>query len=297
METKINAYVNTEIDSKGILRVVKALKDYAPSTINIVDYLESADLVVLHINGRQDRYTKRSKHIKRIGKKYAVIQYCLKSTMRPSVQGWLSIWEGAELVWSYYNLKRICKEEGVRTNFNFYYAPLGSDRNVFKPLNLKKKYLACTSGLSYLSESVREVIIAVEKLGRRVAHLGPKLDNRKSVDYFTNISDREVAKLYNQCYFVSGLRRKEGFELPALEGLFCGVRPILFNLSCYQWYRPWGIFIPELNRSGVINKLVGVLKNKTKPLNQKEMETIYNRFNYGKIIREFWRQVWIHYNT
>ena len=297
MEKQIKVYLDTKISSRGILRVVKALKNGVPPTIKIIKKIEEADLIIFHVNGRQDRYIRQTEYAKQLNKKYIIIQYCLKSTMRPSVLGWLPIWKEALLVWSYYDLKRLCREEGCDDKFNFYYSPLGSDKNIFKPLNLKKKYIICTSGLSYLSESVREVILATEQIGGRVAHLGPKLDNRESVDYFTNISDRALVELYNQCYFVSGLRRKEGFELPALEGLLCGTRPILFNLPCYQWYRPWGIFIPETDRPNVIKNVIKILRKGTKLLSKEEILKVNQKFNCDIIIKDFWNKTWKHYNT
>ena len=57
------------------------------------------------------------------------------------------------------------------------------------------------------------------------------------------------------------LRRIEGFELPAAEGLLCGARPILFaNSSGYDWYKPWGVFIEETDRAGVIDQLEAIFR-------------------------------------
>lgn len=277
---KMKVYVDTHLKSIAVRRVVDAFNRYSPSYIQIVDKEQLADLVLIHINGRLDSNTK---YIKKINKPYAVIQYALKSTQRPDAKDWMHIWNGAKLVWSYLYL------EG---EFDFYHAPLGVDSEVFHPIDgVPKTYAILTSGPGYLAESVREVYHATQHLKLPMAHLGLSLD-RSHVDYYTDITDEELVMLYNRCYSVSGLRRTEGFELPAAEGLMCGTRPILFDRSHYRnWYDGLAVFIPETERGQILVDVENVLRQGVEPVTKKEIEEGKERFNWNDLIKEFWSYV------
>lgn len=275
-------YVDTKINSRGIQRVPHALKKYKPDWVEIATTPEEADLVVFHVNGRL-KHLKAA--IKKHNKPYAVIQYCLKSTMNPDPLDWTDVWRKAKVVWSYYDLP-------YKWLMNFYQAPLGADSNIFKIKEIKTDYTVCTTGISYLSESVREVFMAAREVGVKVAHLGPDL-GYEGVDYYTDLEDWQVADLYNRCVYISGLRRAEGFELPVAEGILCGCRPILFDQPHYrQWFDyPLATFIPEQPREKVIESLVQLFSH---PYTSKEWwsyKEMQERFNWDTIIKGFYQHL------
>lgn len=276
----MKAYVDTHLKSLAVKRVVDAFNRYSPSYIQIVNNVQSADLVLVHINGRVESNTR---YINHINKPYAVIQYAFESTQKPDTKDWMHIWNNAELVWSYLYL------EG---EFDFYHAPLGADSDVFYPIDgVPKAYAILTSGPGYLAESVREVYHATQHLGLPMAHLGSYL-GKPPIDYFTNITDEELVMLYNRCRSVSGLRRVEGFELPAAEGLLCGVRPILFDRTHYRnWYDGLAIFIPETERDQIVIDVENVLRQGVEPVTNKEIAESKERFNWNDLIKEFWSYV------
>src|SRR5688572_30420855 len=125
--------------SRAMSRVEDALIEYAPtpvpndpdSGVYLVKSREEADLVVLHVIG-EEGITEAAK-LKTAGKKYAIIQYCLRTTQKPDTLAWLETWRNAECVWSYYDLRALWKEDADGTggddifekDINFYYAPLG----------------------------------------------------------------------------------------------------------------------------------------------------------------------------
>jgi len=271
--------------NRAIQRVADALAKYKPAHVQITDEA-NADLVILHVIGRQDQVTSKAKGLKR----YAVVQYALRSTLRPSTKGWLPLWRGAEVVWSYYDLKALCAEDGEKADFSFYHSALGVEK-IFKPGKLKKKYIMMTNSHSYLTESVREVVLAAQRVNRSVFYLGPEL-HQPHVVCKSGITDKELAEMYSKCEFVSGLRRVEGFELPVVEGLMCGARPICFDRPHYrQWFDGLAEFIPETPRDEVINNLEKLFKSGARPVTETERREAAQRFNWERIITGFWNSI------
>ena len=280
-------------NSQGIFRVVDALGKYSPSEVEFVQSEEEADVVVMSVTGRRDKALAKLEDILSKNKKPVVIQYAVRSTQKPHTKEWSELWRKAHLTWSYYNLNLYCEEDSISPEFNFYHAPLGVESEVFsrKFEYSIKDYVIATNSLSYLTESVREVIAAAARLNETVFYLGEELDI-PNVTCRTSISDEELSYYYNHSIFVSGLRRKEGFELPAVEGLFCGARPIFFDQPHYrQWFNDFGIFIPETPREAVIDNLEDIFKNTYRPVSDEEIERANDIFNWKKIVPEFWRRV------
>jgi len=276
---------------RALRRVKDALIHHAPADVEFVSRAKNADLVVLNVIGRQDKMRHVAEETLIRGGRYAVIQYCLRSTLRPSTVGWVPLWVNAETVWSYLDLSLAIRQDGgSKVPWDFYYAPLGADPGVFRKQRRKRTYVICTSGSGALSESVKEAIVAARRVNRKVAHLGPEL-NREGVDCFSGLTDSELVDLYNQCEFVAGLRRTEGFELPAAEGLLCGARPIMFDQPHYrQWYAPWAEFITEGDRSSVIDSLEALFRREVRFVTDKERATAANFFDWRPTVAEFWRR-------
>lgn len=291
---KMKAYIKPLESSWALEKVIHALTRYAPDSVEIVNDQNEANLVILHIIGRQDRTRRQAINIKRSRKRYAVIQYSLRSTMRPSTEGWFPLWQGAALTWSYYNLKALCVEDGTSTDFPFYCAPLGVDTTIFYPRYYQERqHVIGSSGPSWLTESVREATLAASSMGRSVFHLGPEKRRSSNVMYASGIEDDALADLLSQCEFVAGLRRTEGFELLAAEGLLCGARPICFDRTHYrQWFDPWAIFIPEGSRKRVVDSLEAIFRSRIPPITDAEIATAEKLFDWKTIIEGFWSRLW-----
>ena len=91
---------------------------------------------------------------------------------------------------------------------------------------------------------------------------------------------------------MSGLRRIEGFELPAAEGLLCGARPIMFDRPHYRdWFNKWAIFIPEGNREEVLQSLIDVFQQEYRPVTLEEIAEARQLFDWQSIINGFWRYI------
>lgn len=280
-----------QVDSRSLIRVVNALIQYMPSDVEIVANSDAADLIILHVIGRQDRNRGKAERLRARGQRYAVIQYCVRSTLRPLTENWFPLWQDAILTWSYYDLKALCAEDGTSQDFPFYHAPLGVDADVFYPRNHARQYAIGTSGHSWVTESVREAGHATERAGRLMFHLGRRLNRKPHIMYASGMDDHVLANLYSQCEFIAGLRRTEGFELPAAEGLLCGARPICFDRPHYrQWFGPWAVFISEGSREQVINSLESIFRLGADPVTKTERVAAKALFDWETIITGFWKR-------
>lgn len=274
--------------SFAINRVIAALKEYAPPEVEFTDDWKSADLVVYHATGRLEKIEQESK----IAKSYAVIQYTLRGSRHPFTGDWIPLWQDAAVVWSYLDLAMMTKDDGVTPDFIFYHAPLGVDNRIFQNRKQDRYYAICTSGGLYTTEGVRECHHAARDLGQQIVHLGPSYVGRgKDFNCYREVDDDVIVGLYNQCRYVAGLRRNEGFELPAAEGLLCGARPIMFDSPHYKrWYYGLAEFIPENGRPEMIENIKAILNKEYRPVTDYEMDEARTRFNWKNIIAGFWRR-------
>lgn len=287
----MNVYVTPpEVTSRSLRRVADALVRYAPPGITVVAHRQQADFLVLHAIGRLAHLQREIADLVAQGQRYAIVQYVLRSTLQPHSGPWLPVWQGAAVVWSYLDLRQALAEDGIQAPYwAFYHAPLGVDATMFRPpVPRPRPYVVGTSGQSWLTESVRECVLAARLVRRPAFHLGMPLRDG-AVVCATNLSDADLADRYGQCAWMSGLRRIEGFELPAAEGLLCGARPILFRRSHYvQWYGDIGDFIEETDRHGVIEQLVDLFKTGGRPISAEERALAVQRFNWPRIVGDFW---------
>lgn len=271
-------------------RIIDALVKYAPPNISFTTNIEEADLAILHVNGRLKHMTKVANQVG----KYIVIQYCLRSTMNPNVNDWKNLWDNAQFIWSYYDLPTEIIKDGLDWQIkNFYHAPLGADPVMFDMIPISKKhYTILTFGdiHSLKGESINDIIKAINKFKGCMYHVGDILEKNNRVIQGKNISDIDLVNIYKSCRYVSGLRKIEGFELPIVEGIFCGIRPIVFDTKNYrQWYEPWAEFI--LEDKYIVDSLVNIFEKEYKPISKKDRDMAVDVFNWSTIIKKFWERI------
>lgn len=271
--------------SRAMFRVANALEKYAPPNITIVKDPAQADLQVMHtISIDVDQAIK--------AKEYVIIQYCLASAFGTNEQ-WHKLWRGSRLVWSYYDLD-------VPSGVRFFYAPLGVDGDVFKSADGVRDVGLMTSG--YVSgpgaEAIEECAVAAYETGLKTVHLGPPTIvgmKRLKTDRWTaieGIDDLTLAKYYQRTRWVSGLRHVEGFELPVLEGLACGARPIVFDRHDMRaWYQGLAVFVPECSGPELVGLLREVFLSGVFPVTEGERRRVVEDFNWQTIVTNFWNEV------
>lgn len=279
-----------------MFRVAAALEEYAPADIEFVDDAGDAELVVLHAIGYGETELEAHKATT-AGKRFAVLQYCLRSTQKPNVEPWLPIWRSAAAVWSYYDLEQLALEDGFELGpVPLYLAPLGADSRVFSPgpvvAGEGARFAILTSGYVAQTEGVLEAVSASRSAGRRMYHLGPDLGLGAHVARGSDLPDAMLADVYRRCDFVAGLRRVEGFELPAAEGLLCGARPVCFDRPHYRrWFEPWARFVPEHDADVVTAALLELFTAGPGILTGDELEAARARFDWRELVAGFWRTV------
>jgi len=298
----IRAIVPTH-HSRAIARIGAALATYAPADVEVIGQPasltkecremageEHGDLVVLYANGLRDRYQGLADRCIARGQRYAVVQIALRTTRHPKTSFWRRLWAGAVVVWSYYDLPLWIQEDGdTAVDFPWYHAPLGVDGEVFTATSGDRPITVCTSGAQRNQESVKEVDEATKAIGGTVLQLGPTFPMQAETIYRTGISDADLAGWYQRCQWVSGLRRHEGFELPAAEGLLCGARPLVYDRPHYRhWYAPWADFITEAGKPAVTAQLRDLFARGPRPVTAEERAAARRLFDWAAIARGFW---------
>jgi hypothetical protein len=290
------------LHSRAMVRVVNGLASHAPSHVRFVTDPAEADLRVIHAISHE--------FAQQIvpGQAYVWIQYCLRTTSDQKIDEhfWLPIWDNAALVWSYFDLPEILREsEASRTNgFAFYHSPLGlstafvdSRPNVFLPV--KRDIGVMSSGFvsGPSAEAIEEVAMAADTVGISVLHLGPEavVGMRVKPPRWKNVlgvSDVDLAHYYERCEWVSALRHVEGFEMPAIEALACGARPIVFDRpDMTQWYEGLATFVPEAHGYELVDSLTEILRHHPKPVTDAQREEVRRRFDWKTVATGFWDRV------
>jgi glycosyltransferase involved in cell wall biosynthesis len=286
--------------SRAMFRVDKALARYAPPSVEVVEQVSHADFVVVPVIGYPET-AEAIRDCRDYGQSFAMIQYCMRTTQKSHTLDWLPLWQQASCVWSYYDLPAMLFSDNPELTEDqrcipFFHAPLGVDAEFALPfVPIPRTLGAVTTG--YVSgpsaEAIEEVAVAAGRLGQQVAHVGPfpvGMTDDKSPGphwrFHLAISDQELADLYRSSHWVSGLRHGEGFELPVLEGLCCGARPILFDRSEMRyWYDGHAVFVPECAGEELIDHLVRVMSCPP------ERRRILQRFNWQSIASDFWSRI------
>lgn len=284
--------------SRAMHRVADALElEAVEQGLEAVSRPEDAELVILHVIGYPET-VKAVEALELAGKRYAIIQYCLRSTQRPSVSDWLELWRGSVGVWSYYNLEELAAEDGEDLDgVPFYMAPLGADSRIFKlALELEvpppPRFVITTSGYVAATEGIKEAAAATRRARRRMYHLGPDLGLGVHVARGLDITDYELAKIYRRSDYVAGLRRSEGFELPAAEGLLCGARPICFDRPHYRdHYGRWAYFVNEGTKEELEEELLGLFECEPEPLTEDELLEARQYFSWSRVCSGFYNTI------
>jgi hypothetical protein len=288
--------------SQGIHRVAGAMKAHAPNDVLFTPRMASADFAVFHVIGLGSLDGPVADWLAS-GKPYGVVQYCYRTTENPASPRWLDLWRGARVVWSYYDLPKLAVETGLLQpddllGFTFLHAPMGAEPSIFTPGPMpRKSYMVGTSGYIADTECVMECISAASSHDGRVFHLGPVLQQvldagYQNVSFMSGISDRQLVEQYNQCRWVAGMRRIEGFEMPALEGLMCGARPVMLDAPHYRhWFGEHADYITERAPADVESDLATLFGGKTRPVTPAERAHVADRFAWDRLMTDWWEMV------
>lgn len=276
--------------SLAMHRVSRALGNHLPTGAELALNESDADFVLLHVIGFQDVPEVVAK-LEARGQKFAIMQYC-RGHLRDE---WEKVWSRAACVMSYYDLQ----PEG---RFNFYHSPLGVDpvfvaRGQSATESNLRNYSILTSG--YVAgpgaEAIAEPVEAAHLAGyQESVHLGPAPVGMTVPSYMRlvhGIPDTELAEIYTTCHWVSGLRHVEGFELPAVEGLVCGARALVFDRAeMRQWYGEHAVYVPECSGQELIDLLVPLFHAPPTLVTLSERRAVAARFDWKTIAAGLWER-------
>lgn len=287
----------TGLHSRAMKRVTRALSENAPSSVQLVDSIQDADLVLVHAIGADA--IEQCAQLAAQGKRYVIAQYCLASAGAEPVR-WFPAWQRAELVWSYYDLEgeygELCKAKYLRTPLGLDPAFARWDAGVLAP----ERSMVVTVGYVHgrPAESILEPWQAANLCGLDGFHVGPnRPENMPTLPpgwvAGENISDEQLATLYGRAVAVAGLRYVEGFEMPAAEALACGARPILFDQPTLRdWYGDLALYVREQDGDALVCALKSALEVAREcPVTEEERAEALRRFDWQRIAARFWQSI------
>ena len=152
--------------------------------------------------------------------------------------------------------------------------------------------ILCTGEIAH-TEGIRECVAACDALNTKMLHVGRDFKyTNKSYTNMHNLSHGEMKRAYNASKWVSALRRIEGFEKPAIEGLLCGARPICFDTPLYRyWYGDLARYVREADEAITYKDIIRVMSNEYTPVTAEEMEKAIKKFAWNYVSKNFWKKV------
>jgi len=273
---------------KAMYRINENLRKYAPSWVEFTKDKDNADFQILDIIGTGSfEYLYKDR--------YALLQHCFLTSESSSKDVWLPIFGKASLVATYMDLPRLLGDN----SFNFYRMPWGADPEVFHKTQVNKFYSVLTTGHVSETESVNELYDSLRKTNGSIIHVGHNYKLGDRFHHKENISDASLTDLYNKSYYVSGLRKIEGFELPVVEGLLCGARGICYNSDHYSyWYKDFVEYIQEDDYSKIGSyssfterQLEELFSRPYRKVTDDEIERAKNIFSWEKIFTAYWKKL------
>lgn len=287
------------LHSRAMVRIANALTIYAPSSISITNDISSADIVIFYPISHE--WFKLIDQCVDRGQRYALVQCCSGK----EGANWQHYWFNAVVVWSYLDLNF----DGYDKS-SLYYCPLGvdaylstSNKSNRDPNPSVDRDIVLTTGYThgYPAEAILEPWIAANAAGLKAYHIGgwPREIPRDislslPVTRVEGIGDDQLALLYRRAKYVCSLRYRDGFELPAAEGLCCGARPILFDQpDLRQWYGNHAVYLPEIEGDELVDRLEGIFRSDGHGdrVSEEEKEEAVKLFDWKPIVEGFWKEV------
>jgi glycosyltransferase involved in cell wall biosynthesis len=266
-------------------------KRYAPSCIEFVDDYSQANVQVLDITRLSDKYNIKCN-------KYVALFHCRGEWSEEAIMDYVSIFEGAELVYSHLDLETLMTGEGkwskaeFNKRINFLRGPWGIDETLFSPSPVHRHYTIMTTGEIPKTEGISECLTACMNVDGKLLHIGPNLGYKsKAYRNTMNLTMEAMRTMYSSSKYVNALRRIEGFEKPAIEGALCGARPICFDTPLYRhWYKDIPVYVREGTFEETTHDLTATVKKEPKEVTEEEKKYIIDKFSWRAVAKNFWNK-------
>lgn len=291
----LSVYIDRDLGRLKQVRIAQALTATAPPWARIVQDVAQADLQILQVVALDARRGVKAP-------RYAIIQHAQRHEHRHGARApivvpsnfnpWEALWSKALAIWSPVGIS----VAALNHQAHLYLAPFGVDTGVFRPSGAPRDVGLVTTGVSNVDEPIEEAAAAALRAGLTVTHVGPfdveGMNARVSpgMSAVNSLSDNELAALYSRARWVSGLRYKEGFELPALEGLACGARPICFDTpENREVFKDHALYVHELAGDALVDQLTTVMSQPARPVGVQELNDVALRYDWERLAVGYWQ--------
>jgi len=262
----------------GIKRVASKLEQYKPASVKFVNNRKDADVVFIHTIGGQEVASICD------SERFVLIQYCYVTTGLDKYY-WRSVWEKAHGVVSYYDLSK-----DVPSGTRFVHTPLGADSKEFFNEDVPRDKKVFATGHVANTENLDVLWQACYDTKTTMYHTGEDFRFGKYYQYLPYMSQDKLRRVLNGVQYTSCMRTIEGFEMLGVEGLFCGARPIILDIPCYDWYRDYGYTVREGN---LYEDLVALLSTNPDPVTTVEYSEVRYLFEWEDIVEKIYAELGI----
>lgn len=127
---------------------------------------------------------------------------------------------------------------------------------------------------------------------QRLPDLGGNRSACSFYDFLGPVDDGEMVQELQRARFAAVMREFEGFEMPGIEALFCGARPVVFDISTYSWYAANAVVV----RSGttpfeLFGQLTSAFRRGPDPVGAVELAQLHAKFSWQSLVPGFFEQV------
>jgi glycosyltransferase involved in cell wall biosynthesis len=260
-------------------------KTYAPVKYEFTNDPSNVDFQIIDITRLSD-----ANYIK--CKNYIVFFHCFGEWSEEPAMAFEKIFDDAMLVYSHLDLSafypHLPADKFMRGPWgvqpDLWYKEEGLTNDMFQIL--------CTGEIA-VTEGIREGVMACDAMKVKLLHVGTDFKYRNPSYVNKNkLAQNEMREAYNVSRFVSALRRVEGFEKPAIEGLLCGARPVCFDTALYRyWYGDLACYVREGTEEETLDDLVRVFQREYRPIEADEAERAIKKFAWYYVATNFWNRV------
>ena len=288
-------YPFNEKISRAMHRVRDALMNYAPEGVIFTDNLESGCIHIIDYIGQhptiEDRLLWQEKSLFPVPslpktEKYIIIQHTINEHYKELQNEYHKLMKNALLIISH---NPYMKEFD---DLNYCVTPWGYDPNIFNRKNLRREYTVLVTGYDPISEAIIDMYEACKRINGKMMHVGGYVGllTNQWYSHCEGISDELMAELYNKSFFVNGIRREGGFELPIIEGLACGCRPIIIDHPYFTyWFKDVARIVPNTTGEEFISALANELR---KPAFVSAHEySFIQKFTWKNVMKKLWKRI------
>ena len=286
-------------------RLCGAFRRFSPPYVRWVHTAQAADVIIYHVDSWLD--TLQATEAMRT-KKVVVVQHGLRFA-DATIDDFASVWEQSLLTVSFQPLDTLYKGRP----FPFLATPWGADPLLFRASHAPRREAIVIVGDHGADESHGEILFAAAHRGLVVVHVGRRqahmctcrtakrganplcsrldaLHGRRPCDWYELVgsSDTHLIHALQTSKYAAALRKFEGFEMIGIEALFCGARPLVYNIDTYDWYRKHAAVV-ETGLTGVdfMGSFHRALDHASDlgPVTQEELDRLRATFDWRAIMK------------